>query len=174
MAHLTTILSELETAIRANASFANAVIYQRGEMESDEIPQTVGVYLKPLDMRPNITPQKIDFRIYPVRITVAFEENERALDETQRDVPTEDKATYIDALCTVLQSLAVTDVFQVDVASSSMEPEVPAEIRANEDRRNLHRVEIVAEFHTADAMDVVDGGAYGATTMPDTIDGGSY
>jgi hypothetical protein len=108
------ILGHFEETIRANATLLDANILQREEIQEDEIPDPVSIYLQVLKVE-NIgtTYPSPKFRLYPVEVVLAFTCENRALNENESDVVRELMGEYSDALLTAIELCNPTKTYAI-------------------------------------------------------------
>lgn len=164
MAELDDILSQLETTLQAKSEFTDAHIYQREERPDDPPIEDINapsIYLKPLDP---VIPESdfyLDFRRYPVEITVKFEGRR---DESLRDEGADGREAiqlktheYLEALMDVIKDYPTntgTIVYKVDGRQPRLRVLPTGELLESDRKRPeqiIHRCSIVFNFETAQA-----------------------
>ena len=152
MSRINDILSGFETAIRANSTFQYANIFQREELEGDEAPDTVSVYVYPGKPRANQVSDGTVFRVYPVNVLILRKITGRALNENETDVVTQDKASDNDAMITALDTTrpaganTISGVYQTDWIDSDLNFQQSFKHKSGEE--NLYRILQIWEAHT--------------------------
>jgi hypothetical protein len=157
MSYTSNILTGIEQTLRASTAFAYANIYSREELGGDEFPdapQNVNLYLVPLTIKPNDQPDAQKFQVHAIEVTIVFPEGARATDENERDVVTEKKGEYHDAVVTALRlnmpnsTYPISNVFQVDYMGADYFAKPPDDYEETDDADVLHRVRLKWDYHT--------------------------
>lgn len=142
------ILSETERALKSSLLFAESKVWQRAEMKSDEHPSTYAIYLEMKSPEAQESDYAMRFRIYPMRITVKFEQYGYGKHESEDDqnVVQKTKFEVLDALMLIRDTfdLTATDAYDLQITETFLDPEVE-DLKTEAD---IQRVAVDVDFYT--------------------------
>jgi len=159
MDEISEILKVLEDTIRAEDVFKDAHIYQRGEELTDLPVEDVSVpsiYLKVLDPIVPASDFHLDFRTYPVQVTVKIEgRNDENLkdDEDERNAIQNKRFEYLVALMGMVKQYPTntgTITYKVDARDPKLDvPPTTEQKKADEaSGQKIHRIQLTYLFQT--------------------------
>lgn len=127
MSRIDDILTGVQTAIEANATFTDAIVLMRKELKTDDEFHLLKVFLDIKNPSPLGGPFVSDLRTYPVEIVVRFTYEGRTVDEDVEDPVNALKGTYSDALktamrtCQSFSTYPIANVFHLEWISEDLE-----------------------------------------------------
>jgi hypothetical protein len=152
MSHINDILTQLETNIRADSTYANADIYSHEELTSDPLPNDIAVYVYPASPFNVDTELRLRLRAYPINMLIVFNFERRATDEAERDVLTERKSDLFDSMMAIITPTTVTNVYHIEGAGYDFNFEPNDLIKEDEKRKELNRIMITIDCFTGETI----------------------
>ena len=155
--HLSDILIKVKSAVTANTTLDDALVFKREELTSDELDVSkINVFIYQDSERPHAVPMVSDFRVYRVRVVLAFGNDGRSLAYTADDTVLEYKSLYSDALLTAIkttnagQTYAISSVYLVENVSTELDFGKQGQADINGTAR-IYRISQLWDFYTYEA-----------------------
>jgi len=146
MSRISDILTGVQTAIEANASFTTtlATVLRRGEIKQDTQYEDLRIFVDVGNPEPATgTPYAADCRIYPVEVVIKFTNEERINDNSDdADAVNVLKGTYSDAMKTAMRTCnqwstyPISHVYFIIMKSENLNYKEPEEIE-DRSKRNF-------------------------------------